>query len=63
MAALRIDRADESTYQDRLTLCNRCEHARPCPDTPGEACQCLECSCWVKVKARLEHERCPMGVW
>jgi hypothetical protein len=62
-AALHIDRTDEGTYQDRLAVCNACQHARPCADTPEEACQCLECSCWVKVKARIENEECPMGLW
>ena len=47
----------------RRTICDACEHARPCRGKPGRACTCAICGCWVRHKARLAEERCPEGRW
>lgn len=47
--------ADAETYRDRLGSCGRCEH--------HTGLRCRACGCFTAAKARLLHERCPIGRW
>lgn len=42
-------------YRQRLKTCQPCEHR-----VGGK---CLQCGCWVQIKARLPSEKCPEGKW
>lgn len=41
----------------RLNTCYACE--RYAPDDG----QCLECTCYVEIKAQLDTEKCPLKKW
>jgi tetratricopeptide (TPR) repeat protein len=44
-----------ATQQQRLQTCATCEH--------HTGVRCKLCGCFTAVKARLPHERCPIGKW
>lgn len=45
----------QQQYRQRLETCQGCEYRK--------GGKCLECSCWVQLKARLWTEDCPAGKW
>ncbi len=45
----------------RLKVCVACDRFRQATRVTGPRCE--ECGCFVKVKARLATERCPLGKW
>ncbi len=45
------DRVDQKTYEERLTICGRCEHL-----TKG---MCRLCGCYVELRAAMKIRRCP----
>ena len=45
----------EATYHRRLGAC------APCPHHTG--LRCKVCGCFTSIKARLPHEKCPLGKW
>ena len=47
--------APEEVVEERKAVCSGCEFFRE-----G---QCTVCSCFVGLKARLYHERCPKKKW
>lgn len=49
--------AEESIYQKRLEVCNNCEWF------DHEAERCRKCGCFVKIKARLMSDKCPLNKW
>ena len=50
---------------ERLTLCNSCPERLK--ESNGKALtkfsRCPECGCFLRLKARLETEECPLGDW
>jgi rRNA maturation endonuclease Nob1 len=52
-----LDFADKELVAFRLETCRGCERLfKP-------TMSCKECGCFVKLKARLEHDSCPLGKW
>lgn len=47
----------EEVLNARLNTCYACK--RYAPDDG----QCLECTCYVEIKAQLDTERCPLRKW
>jgi hypothetical protein len=49
----------------RLTLCNSCpERLEASKGNPlTKFSRCPECGCFLRLKARLETENCPLGDW
>jgi len=66
-----IDLLDSNKYVskeeliERLTLCNSCpERLEKSGDKPlTKFSRCPECGCFLRLKARLETEECPLGDW
>ena len=52
-------------YQKRLKLCNDCpERLKESDGKPlTKFSRCPECGCFLRLKARLETEECPLGDW
>ena len=48
-------------FEKRLNICFNCPHfSSKGRITSG---RCLECGCFIRAKARLETEKCPIGKW
>jgi hypothetical protein len=47
--------APREVHRGRLEACSSCEH--------HTGLRCLVCGCFTSAKARLAHERCPVGKW
>lgn len=50
-------RSKEDIIASRLEICKTCEFYR------ARTNQCRKCGCFMKLKTRLEHARCPIGKW
>lgn len=50
-------RSQEDIIASRLEICKTCEFYR------ARTNQCRKCGCFMKLKTRLEHARCPIGKW
>lgn len=49
---------DDQTLQNRLAICGEC------PKLSGKGnFRCLECGCYMKVKAKLRSQKCPLKKW
>lgn len=52
-------------YRERLELCNSCPERLEA--NKGNALtkfsRCPECGCFIRLKAKLETEECPLGDW
>jgi len=50
---------------ERLSLCNSCpERLKDSEGKPlTKFSRCPECGCFLRLKARLETEECPLGDW
>jgi hypothetical protein len=52
-------------FIERLNLCNTCPDRLK--DSKGNSLtkfsRCPECGCFIRLKARLETEECPLGDW
>ena len=46
---------DSKTYQERVGICNGCDRLKDD--------KCIECGCFVKLKAKWASESCPIGKW
>lgn len=46
-------------YTDRLAICKACP--KMAKKLTGSYCQL--CGCIIKLKARKENEKCPLGKW
>jgi hypothetical protein len=49
--------ADKREYNRRITICSEC------PWLNKTLMQCKQCMCFLKVKARLDNQVCPIGKW
>jgi hypothetical protein len=50
-------RSPEEVVKSRMDICNGCEFYR------ARTNQCKKCSCFMKLKTKLEHAKCPIGKW
>lgn len=50
-------RSQEDIIAARLEVCKTCEFFRE------RTQQCKKCGCFMKLKTKLEHSRCPIGKW
>ena len=48
---------DKEKAFERLSICNEC------PSLFKTTWTCKECGCFMKIKARLEHSKCPLDKW
>lgn len=53
----RGNRVPEEVRQYRLDMCHMC------PSLIKATGQCGECGCIVKLKTKLQDERCPLDKW
>lgn len=49
--------SDALTTQFRLTLCNSCEFFN------SDSGRCSKCGCFMKIKAKIQAAKCPIGKW
>lgn len=49
--------ADRREYNRRITICNQC------PWFEKTLVRCKQCGCFLKAKARLQNQFCPIGKW
>lgn len=47
----------DDEYRIRLETCDTCDRRRP------EDSMCLECGCYLKIKAKWRSEDCPLKKW
>lgn len=47
----------DEEYKKRLDICNNC------PSLDQKAGRCTECGCFIKTKAKLKSDQCPLGKW
>ena len=50
-------RSQEDLIDARLEICKVCEFYRV------KTNQCRKCGCFMKLKTKLEHAKCPIGKW
>ena len=48
--------AEKDLVQQRLSLCNSCEHQ-------NKLRFCNKCGCYLPAKTRLKHASCPLKKW
>ncbi len=56
---------DKETYKDRLIMCNSCPERLEANkgNALNKFSRCPECGCFIRLKAKLETENCPLGDW
>ena len=47
----------DKIYQERLSICNDCERY----DKSNQ--RCMECGCFMVLKAKFDFEYCPLHKW
>ena len=47
----------EEEFKERMSICEKCNRY----DTSQS--RCMECGCFMLLKARLGTEDCPLGKW
>ena len=47
----------KEVFQERLTICKGCDRF------DKDQTRCMECGCFLMIKARLTPEFCPLGKW
>ncbi|MGA1048458.1 MAG: DUF6171 family protein [Minisyncoccia bacterium] len=50
-------RSTEELHLYRLSICEKCEFYRLRSNT------CKKCGCFMTLKTKLEHAKCPIGKW
>ena len=54
--ALKVsDRAEDSLYEERLSICMSCEKLN--------AGTCMSCGCYVELRASAKASKCPCKKW
>ena len=48
--------ADSDLAFNRIKICQGCEHLM-------KHTRCAKCGCFMRVKTRLAHSKCPIGKW
>jgi hypothetical protein len=56
---------EKEEYKERLLLCNSCpERLEASKNNPlTKFSRCPECGCFIRLKAKLNTEECPLGDW
>jgi hypothetical protein len=54
---LRKDFSRDDISKSRLDICNSCK------EFIKSTTQCKKCGCFMKVKTRLSHSKCPLNKW
>jgi len=55
---------DEESEKQRLAACEgKPGETPPCPAFEPKSRQCLDCTCFVDLKAKLATEKCPRHRW
>ena len=49
-------------FENEITL-ERISICKKCPSLLKPTWTCKECGCFMKIKARLEHSKCPLDKW
>ena len=52
-----IDKVDYETWKARVEVCNACDQLIKLTH------QCKKCGCFMNLKAKLPHAKCPLGRW
>ena len=52
-----METVGDDEYQRRLDICNGCEWF------DHEAGRCKQCGCFMRIKAKLASEKCPIDKW
>lgn len=50
-------RSQEELAEYRLEICRACPNFRP------KSHRCSLCGCFMQLKTKLEHAKCPVGKW
>jgi hypothetical protein len=58
-ATLGIDKSTKELYSTRINICKKCPYMVESNDNM----KCKECGCFLRFKARLNKEKCPLGKW
>jgi len=48
---------EKPVAQSRYDVCKKCDRFIPI------TAQCKECGCFMKMKVKFEHSKCPLGKW
>ena len=56
-AASGLDTRSKQEYSDCLQICSECDSLEPSRGI------CLECFCFVSLKAAMKTEQCPLHKW
>lgn len=56
---------DKETYVKRLNLCNTCPERLEASkgNQLTKFSRCPQCGCFIRLKAKLKTENCPLGDW
>ena len=54
-AILDADRTEEEVYHERLSICRLCDNLL--------SGTCLQCGCYVEIRAAIKKGRCPEKKW
>jgi hypothetical protein len=59
------DYVDKETYVKRLSLCNTCPERLEASkgNKLTKFSRCPQCGCFIRLKAKLNTEECPLGDW
>ena len=50
-------------YTDSETATQRYEICSQCPELTQHTKQCKKCACFMVLKTKLKHAKCPMEKW
>lgn len=50
-------------YADSKTATKRYEICSQCPELIQPTKQCKKCMCFMVLKTKLKHAKCPLGKW
>lgn len=56
VSLVKNGRASKKVYNERYDECNKCDRL-----TFGK--RCLECGCYMQIKAKIKSVKCPLGKW
>lgn len=57
-----LKRAQELS-EERMKICNECEHISTKHNTVRFDVHCTKCGCTLDAKTRSETSECPIGLW
>ena len=55
-AEMMDEKVDSEVREQRLSICNSCEHML----FTGN---CSKCGCFMRTKSWMVHQKCPIGKW